>query len=128
LVILILNPIRADGLGREHAQELLHAYWSKQPKPDLAKAKRGRDSAAPSSSRKVARTSKANGAGAGAGASRLKAIPVDDEDDAIELSFAETHVDPVDKYMDIDDWEDLVKNVDSMERVADGSLSIYLSM
>lgn len=70
----------------------------------------------------------ANGSGAGAGASRRKAIPVDDDDDAIELSYAETHVDPVDKYMDVDDWEDLVDNVDSMERVADGSLSIYLTM
>jgi hypothetical protein len=106
----------------------LHAYWSKQPKPDLAKEKRGRDSAAPSSSRKAARMGQANGSGAGAGASRRKAIPVDDDDDAIELSYAETHVDPVDKYMDVDDWEDLVDNVDSMERVADGSLSIYLTM
>jgi chromobox protein 1 len=49
-----------------------------------------------------------------------------DEDE--EPDFEQTHVDAMDKYKDVGDWEDLVENVDTIERGSEGDLKVYMTM
>ncbi|GMK55883.1 hypothetical protein CspeluHIS016_0209390 [Cutaneotrichosporon spelunceum] len=96
----------------EHARDMIDAYIATQPKHA---PKRGRPSGTPSKpSAKRGRPSKA---------SQAKVTVADNE-----LAFSDTHNDPFDKFMDIPDWEPLVKQVDTMERGSNGKLAVFLTM
>lgn len=91
---------------------MIDAYIATQPKHA---PKRGRPSGTPSKpSAKRGRPSKA---------SQAKVTVADNE-----LAFSDTHNDPFDKFMDIPDWEPLVKQVDTMERGSNGKLAVFLTM
>lgn len=116
---------------RDHATDLVSAYWAKQPKADLGVKKRGRVSAAPEE--RATKTPRVSASGAKKGRpSQNGKHPVEPEteeeedDDAFE--FSESHVDSIEKYKDIQDWEDLVKSVDTIERGSDKKLMVYLTM
>ncbi|BEJ15796.1 hypothetical protein CspHIS471_0504010 [Cutaneotrichosporon sp. HIS471] len=97
----------------EHARDMIDAYIATQPKHA---PKRGRPSSATPSKPPAKR-------GRQSKASQAKAAVDDDE-----LTFSDTHIDLADKFMDIPDWEPLVKQVDSMERGSNSQLAVYLTM
>ena len=146
---------------REHAEDLLKAYWGTKPKADagpIAKkprnsrtaasatpagkasasqsqgGKRGGRAAASGSTTKASagKRGKANGNGHGAtesakGGRKRKGAPVEEVSDA-EPGFDESHVDSVEKYKDVADWETKVLSIDTIERSNDGVLQIYMTM
>lgn len=117
---LELNPSDC----REHASEVVSKYWASHPKTELGVKKRGRASAAvppaqPKKSIKTDRRASANG---------RKAIAEAEEEEEPFTAFADSHVDPMTKYEDVGDWEDLVASVDSVERGSDNELVVYLTM
>ena len=81
----------------------------------MGTAKRGRPSGAASSSRGGAR----NGRGG---------IKRKQEEDDIAEDYEETHVDSMDKYEDVRDWEDLVASVDTIERGKEDQLMVFMTM
>lgn len=127
--------------AREHAEALVEAYWANKPKTDLTRPSQSRSRAGPSTGKssqppaKKARTSgrparestsKRNGRGAnGADGS-------DDDEDAEEepnyIPFESSHPDSLDKYMDVQDWEELVESVDTVERNEKGDLTAFVTM
>jgi hypothetical protein len=42
--------------------------------------------------------------------------------------FVKTHVDSIDKYANVKNWEDLVAEVDTIERGPDDKLLVYMTM
>ncbi|ORX38262.1 hypothetical protein BD324DRAFT_345905 [Kockovaella imperatae] len=78
--------------------------------------KRGRSSAVAGCSSRAA-----NG-----GRSSQKRKQEEEEDFAED--YEETHVDSMNKYEDVRDWEDLVASVDTIERGREDVLMIYLTM
>jgi len=42
--------------------------------------------------------------------------------------YDETHNDDLQKYLDVEDWEDLVASVDTIERGHDETLIVYMTM
>lgn len=114
---------------REHATSLVSEYWAQQPKTDLGVKKRGRPSAGQTErATKVPRKS-ANGATRGrASKGKQPAEPGREEEEDDTLEFSTTHVDSIEKYQDVKDWEDLVKQVDTVERSSDNKLIVYVTM
>ena len=116
----------------EHAKNLVSEYWLKQPKTELGVKKRGRAS---NSSQPAARAAKAprqstNGT---RGSARKETRPTEaadeeEEDDGMGADFVKTHVDSIDKYADIKDWEKLIAEVDTIERGSDNKLLVYMTM
>jgi hypothetical protein len=92
---------------------MIDAYLAKLPKHS---AKRGRQSTGTPSKppAKRGRASKAS----------LAAKALEDE----EITFPDTHTDSADKFMDVADWEPIVKQVDSIERGSNNDLAVYLTM
>ncbi len=97
----------------EHARDMIDAYLANLPKHS---AKRGRQSMGTPSKppAKRGRPSKAS----------LAAKAIEDE----EITFPDTHTDSADKFMDVADWEPIVKQVDSIERGSNNDLAVYLTM
>lgn len=87
---------------------------SAQPAPRAAKAPR--QSAAAATSRASVRNGK------------QPATPDDESEDDLGPDFVKTHVDSVDKYAEIKDWEKLVMEVDTIERGSDNQLLVYMTM
>ena len=108
-----------------HANEVLKQYWDGRPKPTaVSKGKRRRQSGAsatPSSQRKL-RVLRANGS------TKRKPIKMEDDEEEEEIGFDETHIDSMDKYKDVSNWEKLIESVDTIERGSDGVLKVYLTM
>ncbi|WOO78381.1 Chromo domain-containing protein 2 [Vanrija pseudolonga] len=108
----------------EHAEDLVKSYWEKQPKETAGNVrKRGRPSAADAASSpkpKKGRPESASNAN-----TRADTASVSDDD---VTDYHQTHIDSVEKYMDIPDWEDLVKSIDTVERTSDGQLMVFLTM
>lgn len=95
----------------DHAKDIVSAYWSKQPKDAALGSIRKRKSE-PAEPPRRRRPSKA--------ASRAESVEHE--------AFADTHVDAIDKYADVADWDDLVKTVDTIERTGEDRLIVYLTM
>ncbi|KAK4687303.1 hypothetical protein P7C73_g2814, partial [Tremellales sp. Uapishka_1] len=117
-----------------HAPEIVNKYMSKikAAAPPITK-KRGRQSAsssAPPPKAKVAKT-RMNGRGAGAG---KRSAPIDVDEEELEdkgdptVTYETTHVDSMDKYEDVMDWEEVVTEIDSVERGPGDKLNVYMSM
>lgn len=69
----------------------------------------------------------ADGAGnKGGRGKKRKTAPVEEIED--EAPFDESHVDSVEKYKDVPDWESKVTSIDTIERSNDGSLQVYMTM
>lgn len=115
----------------EHSKNLVSAYWAKTPKTELGVKKRGRPS---TSSQSAARAAKAprQSTTSTTGAARNEkqsAEPEDeDEDDGMGADFVKTHVDSIDKYADVKDWEKVVKEIDTIERGSDNKLLVFMTM
>lgn len=125
--------------GREHASEVVTKYWASKPKAEIGVKKRGRASVASStpvpknkSARTAGRTSaggSGNGNGVGASGRKSKAAEADtDEEEADYVPYSESHVDPMTKYEDVEDWEELVASIDSVERGSENELMAYITM
>ncbi|RXK42269.1 hypothetical protein M231_00259 [Tremella mesenterica] len=104
-----------------HADGIVKAYWETRPKTIEKVKKRSRQSSTPVKMEKKPRTSKSAN-----GSSRRKPISVDEDD--VGPDWEETHVDAVDKYEDVRDWEELVSTVDTIERGEGGTLLVYMTM
>ncbi|EIW68418.1 hypothetical protein TREMEDRAFT_69362 [Tremella mesenterica DSM 1558] len=104
-----------------HADGIVKAYWETRPKTIEKVKKRSRQSSTPVKMDKKPRTSKSAN-----GSSRRKPISVDEDD--VGPDWEETHVDAVDKYEDVRDWEELVSTVDTIERGEGGTLLVYMTM
>jgi hypothetical protein len=52
----------------------------------------------------------------------------EDEPEEEEPRYSQTHVDDINKYEDIDDWEPLVESVDTIVNNEQGHLLVYLTM
>ena len=107
-------------------------YWAKTPKPEMGVKKRGRHS---TSAQPAPRAAKAPRQSAPAATSRASvrngkqpATPDDESEDDLGPDFVTTHVDSVDKYAEIKDWEKLVMEVDTIERGSDNQLLVYMTM
>jgi hypothetical protein len=107
-------------------------YWAKQPKTELGVKKRGRQS---TSSQPAARASKnpRNSTttairGTSSRNGKQSAEPEDDEDEDLGPDFVKTHVDSIEKYADVKDWEKLVKEIDTIERGSDNKLLVFMTM
>jgi hypothetical protein len=103
----------------DHAEEAVSAYWATRPKKSIKNepaTKRARPSKAPNATPKPRATQ---------GRSKRKS-PVDDDDDI--PGYDETHNDDLQKYLDVEDWEDLVASVDTIERGHDETLVVYMTM
>jgi hypothetical protein len=119
-----LSPTNA----REHASEIVQNYWASVPKTELGVKKRGRPSntaSAPPRSGKASKTARQSTASNGR---KARAAVEEDEESVVVQDYFESHVDPMTKYEDVEDWEELVASVDSVERGSDGELMVYLTM
>jgi hypothetical protein len=57
------------------------------------------------------------------------ATPEDEEEEEdMGDDFVKTHVDSIDKYANVKNWEDLVAEVDTIERGPDNKLLVYMTM
>lgn len=45
-----------------------------------------------------------------------------------EPGFDDSHVDSIEKYEDVQDWESLVEGIDTIERSHEGTLQVYMTM
>ena len=120
-----------DPIFSDHAEGLRAAYWAKQPShPVVQKNKRGRASvASPASAKaekKPSRTSLAKNTATN-GTNKRKAVPVEDDDDDV-IEYEKLHVDSMDKYQDVIDWEDLVGSIETIQRGDDGELKVFMTM
>lgn len=52
----------------------------------------------------------------------------EDEPEDEEPRYSQTHVDDINKYEDVDDWEPLVESVDTIVNNERGNLLVYLTM
>lgn len=91
----------------EHAKELINGYWDRQPKGKRPAAHGGTPAKPPAKRGRASR-----------------ATAIDDS----TVNFEDTHKDSSDKFMDVADWEPLVKSVDTVERGSNDELLIYLTM
>lgn len=46
----------------------------------------------------------------------------------MEDDFVKTHIDNIDKYADVKDWEKVVAEIDTIERGSDNKLLVYMTM
>jgi hypothetical protein len=46
----------------------------------------------------------------------------------MDADFVKTHVDSIDKYADVKNWEKLVAEIDTIERGSDHKLLVYMTM
>jgi chromobox protein 1 len=125
-IILLMNK-------REHANNLVSDYWAKNPKPEMGVKKRGREST--SSQQPAPRAAKAPRQSASATTSRSSGMngkqsgqPDDESEEDVGDDFVKTHVDSVDKYADVKDWENLIMEVDTIERGSENQLLVYMTM
>jgi hypothetical protein len=57
------------------------------------------------------------------------ATPEDEEEEEdMGDDFVRTHVDSIDKYEDVKDWEKLVAEINTIERGSDNKLLVYMTM
>jgi len=116
---------------REHAKNLVSDYWHKQPKPEVGVKKRGRQS---TSSQPAARAAKAPRQSATSSSAAVrsgkKTAPPDEEEEEEDAGddFVKTHVDSIDKYANIKDWEKCVAEIDTIERGPDNKLLVFMTM
>jgi hypothetical protein len=110
---------------RSHAESIVKKYWESKPKnvarPAPTTSKRGRPST--SSQQPAARKAPRQSNG-----SSKKSDKRAEEEEEDELDFDTTHVDSMEKYKDIADWEEKVESVDTIDRGSDGVLIVYLTM
>lgn len=52
----------------------------------------------------------------------------EEEEDDVGDDFVKTHVDSIDKYANVKNWEDLVAEVNTIERGPDNKLLVYMTM
>lgn len=126
LVTAIDEGDDSDGPS-SHASEVLDKYWEGRPKTAVVtKGKRSRPSGASAtgspSAQPKSKATRTNGS------SKRKPIKVEDDEQEEEIGFDKTHIDSMDKYEDVSDWETLVESVDTIERGSDGLLKVYLTM
>lgn len=50
------------------------------------------------------------------------------DDDGMGADFVKTHVDSIDKYADVKDWEKVVAEIDTIERGSDNKLLVFMTM
>ncbi|ORY29693.1 hypothetical protein BCR39DRAFT_168420 [Naematelia encephala] len=111
----------------EHAQDVVTAYWNTRPKTNSKQtAKRGRPSSTPQPSKSVKTAKTSNGGRRGRGSKSARQADDDEFDDDVP-EFEATHVDSMDNYEDVRDWEELVKTVDTIEKTSDG-LVVYMTI
>lgn len=117
--------------ARSHAEDIVKAYWSSnrktQPKSSAAakqNGKRARTASTAPSSSKPAKSAKVAPPAPSRQAKEGKAK----DDDTHVSTWSKTHNGSLAKYEDVDDWEDKVASVDTIERDADGKLKVYLTM
>ena len=111
---------------------MITKYWANKPKnatkPMAASSsKPGRG--AGTTSRRGGNAPRTNGTTRG----RRGAVTEEDEEEEEGPDFGDTHVDSLEKYKDVGDWEELVQSIDTIERTAgdgdnEGMLMIYLTM
>lgn len=127
------TPVSCIDLGetpayshRDHATALLSKYWStRNTKPTKAvpapSNKRGRPSKGKAPAHqppaKMAKTT--NTRTKRAAPRRAYDGPANTDD---------TYQDDLSKYLDVEDWEDLVQSIDTMERGPDGTLLVFMTM
>jgi hypothetical protein len=117
----------------EHANNLVSEYWAKQPKTELGVKKRGRQS---TSAQPAARAAKAprkadptsTKAAVGNGMQRAPTENLEESEDDLGPDFVRTHVDSIDKYLDVKDWEKIVDEIDTIERGPDNQLLVFMTM
>lgn len=123
LILLVCADSSIDILYRGHATEKMSGYWESKPKVSIKKnqeqPKRGRPTYSAPTSQKKPRTSCTNGA-------NKRSAPADDDEDEQELEV--THVDSMEKYEGVRDWEELVESIDTIERGQGGILLVYMTM
>lgn len=44
------------------------------------------------------------------------------------MSYHDTHKDSSDPFKDVQDWETLIKQIDTVERGSDGNIIVYMTM
>jgi hypothetical protein len=116
----------------EHARDIVARYWDSVPKTSAVKKRKSGVSSSPAP--RSAAASKKNKTGGRKSASfngngnGNEAIKAEDKVDDEGPDFATTHVDSMDKYMNVRDWEALVESVDTIERSADGELAVFMTM
>jgi len=52
----------------------------------------------------------------------------EEEEDDVGDDFVKTHVDSIDKYANVKNWEDLVAEVNTIERGPNNKLLVYMTM
>lgn len=119
---------------RSHAEDIVKAYWSSNqkslPQSSAAAGKNGKRartaSTAPSSS-KPAKSAKVAPPALSRPAKETRPLKAKDDDSHVS-TWSKTHNGSLAKYEGVDDWEDKVASVDTIERDADGKLKVYLTM
>jgi len=103
-----------------HAEDIVSAYWKTRPKTSLKNdqppAKKARTEG------KSATPVTKNGRTAGR---QKRKTPIEEDDTP---GYGETHTADLQKYMDVEDWEDLVASIDTIERGDDETLLVYITM
>jgi hypothetical protein len=98
----------------------------KRGRPSGSAAATSKSAPAVKGSSKGKANDKAASAPAKAGRKRKNA-PVEEVSDE-EPGFDQSHVDSVEKYKDVADWENKVLSIDTVERGPDGVLQVYMTM
>lgn len=105
--------------------DMIDAHWAKSGgKPDLKPAK-GSNAAASSSKRRLDSPSISE-TPAKASKRSKRAVPQEDEPELGE--YAKAHKASMDAYKDLEDWEDQIHSVETVERGANNNLMVYMIM
>lgn len=96
-----------------HAKDIVAAYWAKQPKNTAGNVRQRKASPPPQPKKR--------------GRGRPSAAAQRESSEDI-IYYSETHRDEMGKYHDVQNWEDLVASIDTVERTSEDGLVVYLTM